>query len=345
MKLRFSFVCYLFLGLLLVSCDTVSIESSEPNSSAMQGGGPGGKLKIKGLESLVTMHNDVIVDEQYFSGTSAGNLKHVRSVTKSIVSLLVGIAIEKGDINGIDETIGDYLSGAANLNDKSNITIEQLLTMTGGFQWNEIGGNEFGQWINAANQLQYVLDKPLQNTPGTYYNYNTGATHVLGAIITEATGMSLLDYADAHLFGPLAITSRAWDTDKQGYAYGGHGVQIRTTDMVKLGQLVLDDGMYNNQQVVPASWMQSAIEIQWPLGFVYGDLTDVDYGYLWYIDHGADYEVILGWGYGGQFIYTVPELDLIVATTARWAVNANKKAQQELAILNHIVHSILPAYE
>jgi len=333
----------LVVTLLLTSCDSIAPSESTVLEEQSARSGPK-KLKIRGLESLVTMHQGVIVQEDYFGGTSAGNLKHVRSVTKSLVSLLVGIAIEEGHIGGIDDTIGDYLLGVANLNGKENITIEQLLTMTGGFQWAEIGGNEFGIWINAQNQLQYVLDKPLQHTPGTYYTYNTGATHVLGIIVAEASGMSLLDFADAHLFGPLGITSRAWDTDNQGYHYGGHGAQFLATDLVKFGQLMISDGQYNGQQVVPSDWIQSSVAVQWPLNFTYGDLTDADYGYLWYLDEEPDYDVILGWGYGGQFIYSVPELDLIVTTTASWFVSSRKKEQQEIDILDHIVNTILPEY-
>ena len=345
MKRLFHFSVLLFVGLFLVSCDTVSTETVPDVRSMDRGGGGGGKVKVKGLESLVVMHEGQIVSEDYFSGTKSGQLKHVRSVTKSIVSLLVGIAIDEGHLNGIDDTIGQYLSGIANVNDKGNITIEQLLTMTGGFQWNEVFGNEFGQWIVSDNQLQYVLDKPLQNSPGTYYNYNTGATHVLGIVVAEASGMSLVDFADAHLFGPLGITSRAWDVDKQGRHYGGHGVQLLPTDVVKLGQLIINGGTYNNQQVVSSDWIQDSSAEQWQLEFSYGDLTDVDYGYLWYLDHGTGNEVVLGWGYGGQFVYTVPALDLVIGTTARWNVSANKKTQQELAILNHIVNTVLPEYD
>ncbi len=340
-----AFVVFLFLACSLIACDTVvPQESPTGDVASMRGGGGGGKLKIKGLESLVTMHNGQIVSASYFAGTTANDLKHVRSVTKSVVALLVGIAIEEGHMR-LNDTIGDHLTGVASLNDKAGITVEQLLTMTGGFQWSEIGGNEFGIWINAQNQLQYVLDKPLSHTPGTYYTYNTGATHVLGVMVAEATGMSLEAFADAHLFTPLGITAFAWDADKQGLAYGGHGIQVKPVDMVKLGQLVIDNGAYNGTQVVPANWMQSVQTDQWPLNFVYGDLTDVDYSYLWYLDHGNADEVVLAWGYGGQFVYTVPALDLVVATTAKWAVNANKKAQQELAILDHIVNTILPDYQ
>ncbi|MEM8485907.1 MAG: serine hydrolase [Bacteroidota bacterium] len=324
-RFRGLLTCF-FLCFALVSCDTMPTqEAALDDVAAMRGGGGGGKLKIKGLESLVTMHNGQIVSASYFAGTSANDLKHVRSVTKSVVALLVGIAIEEGHMGGLDDTIGDHLAGTANLNDKAGITVGQLLTMTGGFQWSEIGGNEFGIWINAQDQVQYVLDKPLSHTPGTYYTYNTGATHILGVMVAEATGMSLDAFAATHLFGPLGITQSAWDADKQGNPYGGHGIQLKPVDMVKLGQLVLDDGAYNGTQVVPTTWMQQVQTVQWPLNFVYGDLTDVDYGYLWYLDHGNADEVVLAWGYGGQFVYTVPALDLIVATTAKWAVNANKK--------------------
>ena len=344
MKLILNIVVCFLLGILCISCDTVSSETTSlPTSPGMRVAGD--KIKIKGLESIVTMHGGQIVQAHYFSGTGAGDLKHVRSVTKSIVSMLVGIAIEEGYIGSIDDPIGAYLADVADLNDKGNIKIRHLLNMTGGFQWNEIGGNEFGQWINASNQIQYVLDKPLQHTPGNHYNYNTGATHLLGVIVAEVSDMSLLEFADTYLLGPLGITAYAWDTDKQGYHFGGHGAQFLATDMTRFGLLVLENGMYNNQQVVPAEWMSSAVGVQWPLAFTSGALTDIDYGYLWYLGHGVNHDVVLAWGYGGQFIFTVPDLDLIVATTANWAVSQRRKEQQETAILDYIVHELIPAYE
>lgn len=177
-----------------------------------------------------------------------------------------------------------------------------------------------------------------------WINYNTGATHLLGVVISEATGMSLLDFADQHLFGPLGITQRAWDVDKQGFYYGGVGLQLRTTDAIRLGQLVLQDGAFNGVQVVPASWMLASTQEQWPLNLAVDHLVDVDYGYLWWINDANPEDVILGWGYAGQFVYTVPSRNLVIATNASWNVSARQKARQEADILSHIANNVLPLY-
>ncbi len=343
-KSRFAIcVAALFMSFVLfAACDTIA-PSTESLSEA-PGVRNAAKVKIKGLKSLVVWHDGQIVSEQYFKGAQATDLQHVRSVTKSVVSLLLGIAIEEGYIDSLDDTLGDYLQGVANLNDKDTITLRQLATMTTGIQWDEIGGYAYSRWIAAPNQVQHVLDQPMQHQPGTFFNYNTGATHLLGVVISEATGMSLLEFADLHLFGPLGISQRAWDLDKQGFYYGGVGLQLRTTDAIHLGQLVLQDGVFNSVQVVPASWIAASTQEQWPLNLTVDHLADVDYGYLWWINDTNPEDVILGWGYAGQFIYTVPSKNLIVATNASWNVSSRVKGRQETDILNHIANNVLPLY-
>lgn len=151
------YITGLMLGcLLLTSCDSVA--PSETVSEA-PGARNAPKLKIKGLKSLVVWHNGQIVSEQYLKGAHATDLQHVRSVTKSVVSLLLGIAIEEGYVGSLDDTLDDYLQGVANLNDKGAITLRQLATMTTGIQWDEIGGYAYSQWIAAPNQVQHVLDQ------------------------------------------------------------------------------------------------------------------------------------------------------------------------------------------
>ena len=338
--LRSSWPIVLLLGLFVVGCQQ---PTSVPVAEALVGPSQT-QAPVEGLRSLVVWQGDAIAEAYYFDGNTETSLNHVRSVTKSVMTTLVGIALEEGFLTSLDHSLGLYLSEVADLGDKGGITVQHLLTMTGGFEWQEVDGPEYTQWILSDNQIQYVLDKPLVATPGTLYNYNSGATHLLSAVLTQATGMSTLAFADRYLFRPIGLRARAWERDQQGFYNGGAGLEVRPTDLGRLGRLYLQAGMWAGQQVVPADWVATAKAEKIALNFPYGPLRDVDYGYLWWLENGINAEVYFAWGYGGQFIVCVPSLDLVVTTTAAWRVSATVKEQQETAILDLIMNRVIPAY-
>lgn len=301
--------------------------------------------QINGLWSLLVVRNAKIVGEEYYAGNHADSLNHVRSVTKSVISALIGIALEKGLIKSVDQPIGDFLLPVVDSLEaqKSRITIRQLLTMTSGLQWHEIGGLEYSSWIRASDHLKYVLQKPLVATPGQQFNYNSGAVHVLSVILTQASGMSTQAFADQVLFAPLGITERRWQQLSGGYFNGGAGLQLRPRDMAKLGWLMLQNGFSGTQDVVPSAWVSQTLQVQQNLGFSFGGLRRTHYGFLWWLDHGYAREVWLAWGYGGQFVYCVPALNLVVVTTADWRLSDEATDVNEKAILNLIANDIVPA--
>ena len=304
--------------------------------------------QIEGLLSLAVMQDGQIRAEEYFGEGGSETLFHVRSVTKSVMALLIGIAVEEEFIDNIDMPLVTFLDEgtAERLNEtKRTITLRHLLTMTSGIEWHETGGPEFGQWSQSAHQVNYVLDKPLAATPGTRFNYNSGAVHLLSAVLTRATRMTTLAFADQYLFGPLGITRRAWDQDQQSLYNGGAGLQLRTQDMLKIGQLMLDDGQFEGQQVVPRTWVQQTHQELQGLGFSYGSLPDVGYGFLWWLDRQTTVRAYFGWGWGGQFIYVMPEKNLTVTATATWQLSGTSANAQEETILNLIVDEIVPAVE
>ena len=301
--------------------------------------------QVSGLKSLLVVQDGDLVGEEYFSVEDENDLYHVRSVTKSVISTLVGIAIEEGFISNVNQPIGTYLGVVVEDTleaEKRQITIQQLLTMTGGFEWQETGGPEYNSWIRSPDQINYVLDKPLVATPGQVFNYNSGTVHLLSVVLTEATGMSTQDFADRFLFRPIGILERDWETNARGYFNGGAGLELRPRDMAQLGRLFLEQGRSGSKTVVPEAWVDRAVQAQAPVRFSYGPLNQVGYGYLWWIHEHPDYEAFFAWGYGGQFIYCVPSQDLVVVTTAQWRVSSSTSDAQAKAILDLIVNHVVP---
>jgi CubicO group peptidase (beta-lactamase class C family) len=296
---------------------------------------------VEGARSVVVVHRDRVVAEDYWWGSST-SLHHVRSVTKSITSTLIGIAIDRGFIDSIDVRMVDYLPADLRPSDgaKDDILVRHLLTHTAGFLWDE--NAEIVGWISSSNPLRYIINRPLVDTPGADFNYSTAATHVLSAVSRQATGVDIEVFAESYLFAPLGISSWRWERDPQGYPFAGHGVELRTEDMAKLGVLFLNYGRWGDERVVPAGWARQATATHINGNSSWGPVQRVSYGLLWWLVSADDIDIFMALGWGGQFVVCVPALDLVVATNARWQVNADQADAQERAILEVIVEALLP---
>ncbi len=300
--------------------------------------------QIDRLTSLVVVRNGYLIEEEYYEGRLPGDLHDVRSVTKSLTSSLIGIAIREGELQNTSQTIGDFLTASENHSaEKLGITIEQLLTMSSGLQWSE---SEYSAWRTSANQVNYMLDKPFAFSPGSQFSYNTGASHLLSEILTEATGVSTYDYAKTHLLNKLGVVLSGWDIVPTGRYNGGAGAKLNSRDIAKFGQLYLQGGKSGSEQVIPADWISRSLESLYNVPWSTDELLDVRYGYLWWMDKGRSADMFLAWGYGGQFIYGVPSLNLIIVTTTRWqGIGETGARAKESELLNLIHTSILPAMQ
>jgi len=299
--------------------------------------------EISGIESLLVERNGVIVAEEYFTEEGVDRPHHVWSVTKSFTSALIGIAIEEGYIGSVDQVLSDYIGSVVDSLDeeKGNITIHQLLTMTCGLEWYEIGVSSiFGDWMDAPDQVDFILDLPIVDPPGTRFNYSDGAAHLLSVILTEASGMSTLDFARQYLFEPIGIESVEWAVDNRGYCLGGVGLYVTTRDMLKLGRLFLDQGYYEWNPVVPAGWvdLSTHAHVSTDDAVPFGP----EYGYFWWrgFEHGQHY--YFANGYSGQFIFSVPGRDLVVVATAE-TKDRDEAGEQWYKIIDIIVNRIIPA--
>ena len=232
------------------------------------------------------------------------------SVTKSFIATLIGIAIDKGDIAGTDQRIVEFFPERtfANLDDrKSAMTLDDTLTMRTGLDWQE-GDPAYRAMYMSSDWVKYVLDEPMIAAPGTQFNYCSGCSHVLSAVLSQTTGMNPRDFAEQYLFKPLGITNARWDIDAAGIPIGGWGLQMTPRDMAKLGYLYLHNGQWDGQQIVSAEWVENATRTHTETDGTLG------YGYQWWTFPSlAAYTAL---GRDGQTIFVIPEKDLIIVTTA-----------------------------
>ena len=264
--------------------------------------------------SVLIAHQGTVVSEQYFNGKTQDSLCDVQSLTKGLMSILVGIAIDRGEIASLDEPIADYFPEILREEPaKSAITIRHLLNQTSGLAWQ--GHLEHADWLGSASPNEYVLKKELVATPGQVYNYNSGATHLLSAILTQATGMPTLGFAEEVLFEPLDFGPVAWQIRNDGHYDGsGLGLKMRPVDLMKLGQLLANQGTWHDQSVVSADWVAQLFGLEDKMPTEWG-LRNSKHGMCWYAAEYQGQTIHYGMGYGGQFILIMPDLDLVVVTT------------------------------
>ena len=284
------------------------------------------------LHSLLVSHRGTLVLERYFNGARASRPANVKSVSKSVISALVGIAIEQGRIPGVDEPIatylGDHLRADAD-RPKRAITIEDLLSMRSGLA--STSGRNYGAWVTSRHWVRHALARPLEAAPGTTMAYSTGNTHLLSAILTTATGRSTWRYAQDVLAAPLGFSLARWPQDPQGVYFGGNEMLFTPRQMVAFGELYLNRGSVRGRQVVPARWVDESFI---PRGR--SDYSGELYGYGWWIRDltrttpaGAEsVTAFYAWGYGGQYVFVVPRLQLVIVTTSSTAAGEERRSHR-----------------
>jgi CubicO group peptidase (beta-lactamase class C family) len=271
-----------------------------------------GNIKAQRLDlhSLLVVRHGYLVSETYFGSYRQDTRHELYSVTKSFVSTLVGIAIDQRAIKGTDQRVLDFFPESSFDNPseaKTGMTLEDVLTMRTGLDWEE-GDPAYQSLYLSPDWVKYMLDKPMVQPPGSQFNYCSGCSHLLTAILQETTGKNPRDFAEENLFKPLGIKNAVWDTSSQGIPIGGWGLQITPREMAKLGYLYLHGGEWEGKQIVSAAWVENATQTQTATD------SDLGYGYQWWTvpDLGA-YAAL---GLYGQMIFVVPGADLVVVTTA-----------------------------
>lgn len=266
------------------------------------------------LYSVVVSQNDSIVYQQYFNGKTQKVLFNNQSLTKSVVSLLIGIAIDKGYIPSVDEKIVKYFPQLKQDTDKRKqvITIRQIMNQSSGL-WHE-DMNNLRQYLILQNPSDYVLQQPMVSEPGKVFYYNNASTHLLSVILTKATGMTTLEFGEKYFFGLLGIKNIDWNKMFDGY-YDGCGLfslALTTVDMNKIGTLLLHKGYYKGTSVVPEKWVA---EILHPTVFFSTSLglTGSIYALCFYNNTYKGTPITYGLGWGGQFVFIIPDKKAVIS--------------------------------
>ncbi|MDT8437105.1 MAG: serine hydrolase [Gemmatimonadota bacterium] len=273
--------------------------------------------RLPGLTSLLVWRHDSLVVERYWRGQRPDRPVNVKSVSKTLLSPLVGIAIRDGLLEGVEQPISellpDYYERLRTRSDwdprKEEIRLRHLLSMQTGLETTSF--RNYGAWVASSDWVFDQLRRPLTCEPGECHVYSTGTTHLLAAILARRSGRSLRRYLLDELFGPLDIPLGEWDRDPQGRYLGGNNMPLRPRDMLTLGRLFLDRGRWRDRQLVPAAWIEEA----WtPRGV--SPWNRHRYGYLWWSDTWGGETAHFAWGYGGQYLVVVPRLRLVAVATS-----------------------------
>lgn len=317
------------------------------------------------IHSILLVRYGKLVFEEYFPGSvypaigtytvnyDRETFHALASATKSYTSALLGIAINKGFIQNVKQKVFDFFPELAHLNtgQKKNLTIEHMITMSSGLEWDQITyptldeRNDISQIQRAENPWEWYLGKPLVTAPGEEYLYSEGSINVVGEIIKRASSMRLDHFAEQYLFTPLGITQHEWNLVREdiGWIWASGDLRQLPRDMARFGQLYLQKGMWNNQQIVPQEWVNLAAKRHFTFSPPFWSLRwGMDgYSYAWWVkssEYGAGAFCATGWG--EQFIIVLPAFDLV-------AVFTGGAYYQDPIISSHrmMIEYILPAIQ
>ncbi len=278
------------------------------------------QTKENNIHSILLVKNDALIIEEYFDGHSNDTPHDLRSTSKSIRSILMGIAIDKGYIDNVNDPIFKYLKSSTSNKTidkrKAKITIKHLLTMSSGLDCNDWDKKSKGQEDKVYKKkdwIQYTLDLPVINEPGEVSNYCSMGTVLIAEIISQASGMTIQEFAQQHLFAPLGISNINWGhTSNKNVIASGKRLYMTSRDMAKIGMLILHKGIWNEKRIVSETWIEDATTPK-------TKITGIDYGYLWWnIPFQTNNHILtskVAAGNGGQYIMTFPTLDMIAIFT------------------------------
>lgn len=315
-----------------------SLYPNWPRSSASQQNIDEDKLtiavrKLAGLEqsySFIVIRNGFLVSENYFHGRFKDDLHEIRSATKSVVSTLIGIAVQQGFIVSVEDKVLSYLPELKVNTGKQyldSLKIRHLLNMTSGFNWNEHEGDLL-RWQNHQNPTEYLLSKGFSEMPGEKFKYNSAAVHLLNSIIERSSGLKTAEFAEKFLWKPLDIDNVNWPKLADEIPNGGYGMSIHPLDLAKIGQLYLNNGTWDEIQILPENWSRQMMLQDKDLKIDFGAFEDARYGKLWWSGNYQNHKVFFALGYAGQFLAIIPDLNMVICVTQDWGLS-NTATQRE----------------
>jgi CubicO group peptidase (beta-lactamase class C family) len=293
---------------------------------------------LKPLKTVIIARNGEVLAQRGYRRHTIDAPTNIKSASKSIVSALVGIAIDKGILTGVDQKIAPLLKSElpANPDPRINdITIGHLLSMQAGLA--RTSGRNYGRWVASKNWVRAALAQPFDDDPGGDMLYSTGSTHLLSAVMTRLTGRSTLDIAREWLGPAMGFTIASWDRDPQGIYFGGNQMAMSARSLLAFGELYRNGGRTTNGgQLISRSWIKQSWHPRTASRFT-GDA----YGYGWFMRNIAGEDVFYAWGYGGQMLYIVPSLELTTVMTSDDSLPAGRTGHR--SDLHELMSEIIKA--
>ena len=268
--------------------------------------------RLDRLRTLIVARNGGILIERAFRGPPPDRPVNVKSVAKSLISALVGIAIDRGVLQGVEQPIAPILRDRLPKNPDprlARITVGDLLSMRAGLE--RTSGPNYGRWVSSRDWVRFALARPFVDEPGGRMLYSTGSSHLLSAILTKASGKTTLQLAREWLGRPLDIVIPPWTRDPQGIYFGGNEMALSPRALLRFGEMYRQGGRIDGEQVVPEAWISTSWQARTSSPF-----TGHSYGYGWFVAQAGSHPVYYAWGYGGQMLYVLPDLALTVVITS-----------------------------
>jgi len=287
---------------------------------------------VPDVTSLLVARHGQLAFERYAQG-GPSDARDTQSVTKSVLSLLTGIALDRGLFGSVDQPLASLLPDLGSVARDARwsvVTLRHLLTMTSGLPSELLDADYDEAWFTSDDPVRFALTQPLLDAPGTTFRYSNAGVHLLGAALARAAREPLLAFARRVLFAPLGIAPARWPTDPQGRPFASGSLHLTSRAMVRLGQLVMQRGRWGTEDIVPSAWIEQATRpaahgYAWMEGFT-------DYGFLWWLSREDGVEGWYATGYGGQYVAVFPEVDVVVVMTGTVTQHASHR---------HVIREVL----
>lgn len=296
---------------------------------------------LPALRALLAARDGVLVAERYYAGARADDLQAIHSATKSVCSMLVGMALRDGRLRSLDDTMAQLLPEAVAEvpgSAAASVTLRQILSGRTGLGYDPLSRELFGR----RGLVRHALSRPATPVPPPGWSYNDAMVALIAPVLARAYGGETLStIAERQLFAPLGIASHRWQRDSDGQPLAPGGLALRPRDLLKLAALMSDGGRWQGAEVLPAAWVEESLASKGPATWRAGPLLDVGYGYLWFTGRLHGQRVAWAWGYGGQFALLAPDLKLVVATAATAPAPSALGAQNDalMTLVGRLVQS------
>ncbi len=301
---------------------------------------------LDNIYSLIVVKNGFLIAEKYFNGQMVNDAVSVASVTKSIVSASIGLALEKNLITSTDQKLKEFFSEIdweSTDQRKSEITINQLLQMRSGYPWEE-QYRYIDILRSSSDWLPFLKSFPLINDPGAQFGYSNFTAHITGIIVSRSANTSLLSFLRNQLFDGMGISVPFWPKDGLGYYYGSGDIFLTPRSLAKIGQLYLDEGVWDHVRYISSEWISKSLQVYSPTTYgreILSHIQNLGYGYMWWSGTAGNHNIWFAWGHGGQLAVIIKDLNMVVVSTASVPPEVNEDAWHKTKVIMELVGKLI----